>query len=276
MAVFMAEQLEVPCAAIGTPGVYREIRGGSLHAIDGPASAYLALGEMVRQRLGWHQGTLSSAWAVSQFLNVCFLGRSFYDSGAGSGFPAVYVDHFDTPPAESVLRTRFGVSFGNTGRPHSLISFIEALLSSGRSTPPLEIYTGRRTEVRLELERRFAGAPVRIYEWVRFANHFPGLRAVAFYGGVGTVWACVNHGVPMWLVVGNAGDQRLNGEAVARLGLGEVVVGGNADAATLRDSIERLCAREAMYAENIVRFRRSENFTDTLESAARKLTGTAG
>jgi len=224
----------------------------------------MEVGEAIKESLGWRAGELSSFWANSHYLNICFMGQTFYQIKANQCGNTAFVRHF-TEPTKSMSRNSFGVSFGNSGSPERLAFIIQCLLSLKEKKLPVQVFAGRRRGLYYNLDRHF-GKFISLHEWVNFSDYFPSLRGVAFLGGVGTIWECVNHGVPMLVVPSITGDQMINGLAVNRLGMGELITLDDVNHPdVVFDKLGRIIKNKS-YEENIEEFKKDCHYTDTLET----------
>jgi len=260
----------IPCVAIGTPGGHWEKnRREGVAPRSGPIAAYLEVGESIRKSLGWPSGEISSFWANSDNLNICFMGQPFYQAVACNKATAAFVHHFSRP-ADRGLRSTFGVSFGNSGAPQPLVLVMQCLISQGPADGAIDVFVGNRAQLASMLKRNF-GRRIRVHGWVDFSDHFPSLSGLAFLGGVGTIWQCINHGVPMLVVPSITGDQMTNGEAVHRLGVGEVIAADDTrDPRAVVEKANRLVG-EGAYLRQIEECKREVYYTDTMQTLASRL-----
>jgi UDP:flavonoid glycosyltransferase YjiC (YdhE family) len=260
------EQTGAPYVSMGTPGgEWRVTRNGVIPATT-PISQYLVIGEEIRRRLAFPIGTLPSAWVNSPWLNICFVGRSYGDISHTRLSSASFVRHFAAVPPE--CRTpHVGCSFGNTGDPRSLLNVLQILANERAVT--LDVFMGRRREVRDLIDGRFTGELVRLHEWVDFNDFLPKLTLLLFLGGISTLWDCVNYCVPMAIVPGGSGDQYYNSRAVHTLGLGVAV-----DGSLLDQSLVLKLAKSVqgeLLSPYFDHFRSPSNYTDTLDTVCERL-----
>ena len=87
---------------------------------------------------------------------------------------------------------------------------------------PVDIFTGDRKEI-LQTLAGLVGTNITKHGWVDFTKEFTRLRGLAFLGGVGTLWECINQNIPMLIGPSITGDQLFNGNVVSKLGMGELV-----------------------------------------------------
>jgi hypothetical protein len=269
LAAAVADHIGIPWVSIGTPaGWWRGTPAGTAPSVN-PVIGYRLVGESVRKDLGWGDFAVDSVWANSPFLNISFLGKDFYSDTDTSSFPSAYVNHFEGE-RPSGPRQEFGVSFGNSGDFDPLVEVVRHLLEMGSENSRLEIYTGNRTEVLKRLALLRINKFTRLHGWVDFSLHFRGLGILFFLGGNGTLWECVNQFVPMCVIPSNLGDQRYNAGAIKRLGIGDSLDPKDISGNEIRRVVGSLGAH-AGYQANIERFRAPHNFTDTIETVARRL-----
>jgi hypothetical protein len=263
------EQLQIPCVSVGSPGGYW-VRGSSgVYSTDNPIQEYIEVGDAIKRRLNWAYGSVTSLWAFSQYLNVCFLGRTFYDLNYSHVQETVFVNHFNAS-SPSVPRESFGVSFGNSGDPTLLITVIEVLTGANSHKSKVDVFVGMRGDVQSVLEMRF-GTSIRLHRWVNFSDYFPALKGLAFLGGVGTLWECVNQNLPMLVAASCTGDQMRNGVAVERLGMGELITSeGASSRAVIQEKIHHLLSTDTSYRK-IMEFKKANNYTATMELLSERL-----
>ncbi|MEE8428416.1 MAG: hypothetical protein V3S33_02810 [Gammaproteobacteria bacterium] len=266
-AAMVAEGLGIPYAAVGTPGGYWRLDDAGTHPSDAPVQAYSQVGEAIRNDLGWGKGSLNSFWVNSPLLNICFIGKDFYRTPPA--FPSASVHHFADKPAQSA-GARFGISFGNQGNESILKIFTECLIRQQLVREPLDIFLGNNEKLFNELQPKYQTKSIQFHRWVDFSKHFPELKCLAFFGGIGTIWHCIDNYLPMLIVPGMAGDQLYNGGIVSERGLGECLPMVENSYKRLRPILARLGVAKG-YHENITALRSKQNYSDTMESVCERL-----
>ncbi len=267
----MAETLGVPYVAIGTPGGFWNNCNGVVMTADGPVNWIADTCDPILHNLGWGPG-ISSFWLRSPHLNLCFVGKNFYMNATIDAERAAYVRNMtDQQPA--IDRDSSGISFGNvTNNLGGMVGFlgIYARHASGRH---IEVITGARPELRRFIEHEFPGLSKTIRDWADFPSLMPRLRYFGFFGGVGTLWHCVNNVLPMVIVPGLIADQMINAESVHRLGLGHVLGSApitQAAAAQVIAKLEDDWQADAIGAR-IIAYRGPANYTATLDTIADRI-----
>jgi len=266
----VAEQLDIPTAVVGTAGGHWVRNRAGVTISEGPVASYREVGDRIKHDLRWTKGVLTSVWARSNYVNISFLGKSYYGCHLDQCETAWHVHHF-TPPKQKSVKHTHGVSFGNTGDAAKMSRVLGCLRTLVPSGSTLEIFSGKRQQLLAEL----SGAKrqnERIHDWVNFSDYFPYLNSLAFFGGISTIWYCMNHDVPMLVVPGGRGDQHFNAGRISELGLGECLLGDDVDCRDLKTTWNRL-VDDDIYLRNIRQFRGIENYTDTLATAVDKLEG---
>ncbi|MCF6262712.1 MAG: hypothetical protein L3J24_03900 [Xanthomonadales bacterium] len=263
----ISEQLQIPSVSVGSPGGYWSKSKAGVSMVATPIQDYVEVGEQIKDKLNWNKGRLTSLWGYSAYLNICFLGKSFYDCNQVAN--SAYVYHFDNR-AEDTERHSFGISYGNSGPPEKMMQTLHCLMQIRQLFSSVEIFTGAQEQIYEALKRQL-GNSANLHAWVKFSDYFYNMKGLAFFGGVGTVWECINYNVPMFVVPTIVGDQARNANAIERLGLGRCI-----DATNNKDEIveiiqKTLCA--GTYLGNIKEFKKRENYTDTMDTTVDKIAG---
>ena len=269
----VAQELELPIVAVGTPGGYWKYAEGGIRRTSSTPRAFAELAELLKTRLGWRQVTLHSAWLRSDDLNVTFLGRSFYGDSGESPERTAYVRLFEVGGHTSGIRRSLGIVLGNRGRLARMRLALSRLLEEGliAADEPIDLLAGGRTdstELRALLAL-LATHQVTTHGWVDYGELYSRMRGVISFGGTGAVWQAVNHRLPMLIVDGAVGDQRFNCLAIERLGMGEVLR-QDADGRDLGESFARLQDAGSCLAA-MDAFRAPENYSDSLESVVARI-----
>jgi UDP:flavonoid glycosyltransferase YjiC (YdhE family) len=273
----VAQELEVPFVALGTPGGYWEfVNGGRARAASSPLP-FVELSEALRSRLGWRRADVHSAWLRSDDLNVTFLGRSFYgESGERPGRTS-YVNLFERADGATAERGSLGIVLGNWGTLARMRLAIESLVEQRQLAcdEPIEVLAGgRRDSPQLrELLGMLASHRVTTHGWVDYGQTYSRMRRVISFGGIGAIWQALNHRLPMLLVDGDVGDQRFNCLAIERLGAGEVLH-QDADGSRLGEVYARLRGGDR-YVAAIDALCAEDNYSDSLESVVGKIVNVA-
>lgn len=265
----VAEHLGVPYACVGTPGGYWEYGGSFLQPVAEPVRAYHELGERIRLDLQWRGAPPASHWAHSPTLNICFTGINFYGATQG-GANTAYVDNFNN----SVIPEngdRVGISYGNTGAPPLLDFLIQCTMDNKLISEPIDVFVGNNEDIYVDLNETFPDRNLHTHMWVDFAKYFARLKYLVFFGGIGTVWQCVNHYQPMLILPGLVGDQWINAESVSRLGIGARLLLTKPNCALVASAIEDM-QQKSSYVENIIAYRSRNNFTDNIDSLCERVT----
>jgi len=262
-------QMHSPYIAIGTPGGTWRCAHSGVTPWIAPVTQYQTVGEAVKRRLGWRRGELSSAWVDSPWLNVAFVGRSFFQPDSIDDARSAMVRHYSDIGA--AYGYRIGISFGTTGDCSVLLKVLERLVTSTDLGPYFDVFTGNRNELRERIAQTPACKHVSVHGWVRFADFFPKLALLIFFGGIGTLWECVNHWLPMAVIPGSYGDQDHNGHAVETLGLGLTISVTAANSST--SFMNRLAGmrNSEAFRPAFEEFRAKMNSTDTMDSLCERL-----
>lgn len=265
-AAMAAEELGIPYASVGTPGGHWRKDQNGTHPSDAPVEEYRQWGEKIKNDLGWSKVRLDSFWVNSPLLNISFIGKDFYTSPPGT--PSAQVYHFTDRPRSG--GSRFGVSFGNEGIETILKLFMECLFRHNWVHDPLDIFLGNKEHLLHELQPKYSSECVQFHEWVDFSEHFPELKCLTFFGGIGTLWHCIDNYLPMLIVPGLIGDQLYNARTVSRLGLGECFQVNENKCESLRPVLDRLDDTSG-YREKIAALRSMDNYSDTMETICERL-----
>jgi UDP:flavonoid glycosyltransferase YjiC (YdhE family) len=234
--------------------------------------AFAEVSGLLKQRLGWRRATIHSAWLRSD-LNVTFLGRSFYDDSGEPAERTAYVNLFEPEGVTPVAQGSLGIVLGNRGQLARMRLALGRLLEGRHilADEPIDLLAGGRQDNHdlRELVALLASYRVTIHGWVDYAERYSRMHRVISFGGTAAVWQAVNHRVPMLVVDGGVGDQRVNCLAIERLGLGEVLH-HTADGNELAAAYERLRDPGA-YRAAMDTFCAPANYSDSLESAAARI-----
>lgn len=196
----LAANLGIPAAVIGTNGEYCMREGQTVVTRGFPVGAYQEVGETIKRHLGWEEGSLHSFWGQSPYANITFLGNSFYRGTTAAADTSWYVHHFDTGQSERV-KMYHGFSFGHSGDAELMCRILDALLASGADPKSFKVFCGAHEET----YRRYAahsGEGLEVYRWVPFSDHLRELHSLTFFGGIGTLWHCINSEITMIMVPG--------------------------------------------------------------------------
>lgn len=261
----LAESLSLPYVAIGTPGGYWKMGAPGKRPGKNESEQFEPMATGLFRKLKWLNRLPLSSWVNSPHCNLCFLGMSFYpdrDEPLGETF---YIRDFKNLP-ERGERNGLGVSFGNTRESRPLESILKRMAESGHRTyAPGHVFVGNDGARAKRLSYLEGNPDFQLYRWVDFGSKFSGLKQLIFFGGVGTIWQCIQSALPMSICPVGA-DQIYNATQVERLGMGRVF-------AWKDESIDLPPGEATACQKQMELFRRNENYTDTLETAAQKLIG---
>ena len=257
-----------PVISVGTPGGNWHLEGKHMALANRNPHPFTRLGDRVAGELGWPACNNNSVWINSEFGNITFMNNNFYDAALFELSKLISVHHFSDSPASRHRQKRLGFSFGNSGPVEILIEALSCFTGVDNPEFELDVFIGHRTKLKNTLEARF-GSKINVHGWVNFDDVFPQLSGMVFFGGVGTIWYCIEHEVPM-LAVPVGGDQAVNANSVKKLQLGEYLDFENMNRAGIEATIARFL-REEHYSENIRRYKSPENFTDTMDSVGERL-----
>ncbi len=222
-AALAIEQTEIPYFAVGTPGGHWrfadrvEPKRINIHPQNTAVEPYREYGGALKRTLSWSNGDITSAWVRSPLGNLHFMSRDFYPP-TGSDQSISLFHH--RPPAPPYSGNRLGVSFGNQGSSQGLKDLTTALIQNGPRDLGIDVFAGNDTDTRRHFQSLSETADLRVFGWTRFAGRMPDLSGLMFLGGVGSIWHCLNHAIPMVVAPGYIGDQLHNAQRVAALGLG--------------------------------------------------------
>jgi UDP:flavonoid glycosyltransferase YjiC (YdhE family) len=262
------EQLGIPYIAVGTPGGHWRFADSAVpkrtnvHPQPQPVTSYQQYGEALKHALSWTSGDLNSAWIRSPYCNLHFMNSQFY-AHIGEKKTANILHH---TPGKAVLRgKRLGISFGNQGDVTRLKTLAENLILNGPADLGVNIFAGGNTEIQAHFLDMARHADVQVFDWVDFSILMPALSCLVLLGGVGSIWHCIEHGVPMVIAPGYIGDQLENAQRIEALGLGLHLKDDDLASQTTLDAISQI-ARGPTHYEKVARFAARENYTDTMNS----------
>lgn len=267
LAPMLAEQLDIPSAAVGTQGGVWARTDTRASPSPVAVTAYQEVGDCLLRDLQWQAAPLNSFWAQSQQSNISFLARHFYGDFSRQSDNSWYVHHF-AAQKDNAARDRNGVSFGNSGQPNKMHRVVTQLLSARVGLESLDIFCGSRNDI-YQHYAESADKRILAHQWVSFSDVFLRLRLLVFFGGVGTLWHGIDHEIPMLIVTGGIGDQETNGSRSSSLGLSECLCERDLAPDAVADCYERLQSGDHVQAMKA--FKHPEHYTDTLFSAAHRL-----
>lgn len=264
-AGLVADQLEIPYVAVGTPGghwrfeVNHERGQVDIHPAPGPIESYRAYGDVLKRDLGWTRGELASGWLRSPYCNLHFMGRSFYGHVAETRTANIL--HHKPAAAPG---TRIGISFGNQGNQERLHQLTEGVIQGLPAGVGINLFVGQDEALRAHFSRLSDGRDVKVHQWVDFSLAMPDLACLVFLGGVGSIWHCMDQGIPAITVPGHIGDQLENARRVAATGIG-LHIDADLPAEELPAILERT-VKERPLGHAISDFKAKTNYSDTMES----------
>jgi len=268
-----AKHLNVPYIAVGTPGGYWHFqettapKSVNIQPAPEPVLAYGDYGRLLKSELGWTGGDVSSGWLNSPHLNIHFMPRQFY--GEADPGRCANINHF-TDYSEKAGPPRIGVSFGNQGDRSQLLKILDTVKRRGPVPASIDVFTGRDGPLHRQLTGKFAGDNIAIHEWADFHQYFSKLHCLIFLGGIGTIWHCLNHTVPMIIVPGFVGDQAENANRVRALGIGKILAPGEAAVNNIFDMAAEIISDTRM-RERIIELRSPANFSHSMETVGEKI-----
>jgi UDP:flavonoid glycosyltransferase YjiC (YdhE family) len=147
---------------------------------------------------------------------------------------------------------------------------MECLIHKQSMREPIDVFVGNNEKLLNELLPNYQSKGIRFHRWVDFSVHFPELKCLTFFGGIGTIWHCIDNYLPMLIVPGMVGDQLYNGGIVLERGLGECfpMIENNCD--KLSPLLARL-GDASGYREKITTLRSIHDYSDTMETVCERL-----
>ena len=271
-ASLVAKQLNIPFVAMGTPGGYWQFdkQEQCVHVSPSltPVHDYANYGEALKKSLGWQQGENNSFWTLSPSLNVCFMNRAFYPLDNDQKKQLVSVNHHQKNSTETKDK-RLGISFGNQGNQQHLLKLLEYAIDLPSDLLPINVFVGSHHALYNQLDSLYNSKQITLHHWVDFNQYFSTLSGLIFLGGIGTIWQCIEHNVPMLISSGNIGDQRFNAERVQAMGIG-VHLSDDIEKDVLLATIIEYC-KTTSFQDNINTFKQQQSYTDTLETACQRI-----
>ncbi|MEM9496076.1 MAG: hypothetical protein AAGA09_08735 [Pseudomonadota bacterium] len=273
----IAAELQRPFVTIGAPGgpwrfeeITKPQKGVNVRPETAPIETYQAYGERVRHALSWRDSDHAvSGWLCSPYLNVHFLPHDFYGDVTAETCASVYHrEPKDT--ASTVERASLGVSFGNQGGADALKRFLEIVIDKALAPTPIQVFAGRRDDIAKALRAAYSSDQATVHGWVDFGEHFPRLHTLAFLGGVGAIWRCIEQRVAMLVVPGLIGDQLYNGKRIEALGLGACLSPETLTDQSVASALET-CARAATVQSRLHEVAEADRYTDTLISVCARI-----
>lgn len=272
-AGLVASELEIPYLAIGTPGghwnlkqIYKAL---NVYPSDDPVDKFNEYGGYLKDELAWTKGELDSFWLNSPFLNICFMSQEFYPLSEKQQNICANVYHHQNEIQVEGGR-QIGLSFGNQGRQEPLLTLLEHIVTLESIPMPLEVFVGTNEILYEKLSVKYSLEKINLHKWVDFGNHFKNLSCLIFLGGVGTIWRCIDNGLPMLILPGNIGDQLYNAERVESIGAGIHLEAGDIEKGKISSALAQ-CIQSDTYQKRYNEFSLQKNYSDTLGSLCERI-----
>lgn len=228
----------VPWSVVGSNGAAWMRVAGHLRCrgtVPGPFTAY-PMAELCRNvgASDFPEHARDTFWAISPFLNLSFLFRSFFpdasvapthfvggSSGAGDDRGTILV----------TLGTTFGMN-------DFIPSLLDMCARGAAGDVDVELLTGYSAERTEQLARRAAGAPrLTIRSWLPYEVAFRGARLAIGHGGNGFTWHALAAAIPIMAIPSINGDQLFGAERIVALGAGRILDGDGLTPETLERTL---------------------------------------
>ncbi|MGH1417058.1 MAG: glycosyltransferase [Pelagimonas sp.] len=265
-AQLAVQQLDIPYLSIGTPGGYwrfddrSTLTRANIFQENKPITSYQKYSETLKRSLAWPRGGFGSAWVHSPYGNLHFMPSDFYPSQPDQKSRSLH--HHSTCAAPKTGH-RLGLSFGNQGDISRFQSLVETLIENRPSGLGVDIFAGSNQEVKAHFDAFTHQSDMRVFGWTEFSKVMPNLSSLVFLGGVGSIWHCIEHGIPMMIAPGHTGDQVINAQRVAALGMGLHLDDGQDDKATLASVMD--LSRLQVFSTTVAAYAAPEKYSTTLE-----------
>lgn len=267
LVTMVLSTLNIPFVCMGTPGGFWGRDSQGVETLSEPCSDYQKLGRFVCEKSGWLSAELNSWWQPSPYLNIVFMGRSFYPAHANektsafvnvSDNSANYID-------ANIKRDRLGIALGHTGDVKLPLVILDTLNDKIHQTfGGVDIFAGGRPDILEKLKKTYPSC--RVYDWTPYDQIFPSLKKLICFGGVGTLWHSIQHRIPSIVIAGGAGDQKINAEQIQRLGMGMFWDGSIQKIPDLFES-KNVSSQERAFSK----YHCEDNYTDNLKTLVVKL-----
>lgn len=266
-AAMVLTSLNIPYVSMGTPGGYWERDATGVTMLPLASDSYQKLGALMSNELTWLKNHFDSWWQPSPYLNVVFMGRSFYPSHADE-MTSAFVNVFDSPPENvnnSGKSNRLGIALGHTGDVNLPLMILDTLNDKIHQTfSGVDIFAGGRPDIIEKLKRTHPNCSV--HDWTPYSEIFPSLKKLICFGGVGTLWHSIQYGIPSIVIAGGAGDQKINAEQMQHLGMSFFWDGNAQNIPDLFESIN-VASQQMAFSE----FHCEDNYTDNLKTLVVKI-----
>lgn len=266
-AAMVLTSLNIPYVSMGTPGGYWERDPSGVKILSIASDSYRKLGRLMCTELAWLKNHFDSWWQPSPYLNIVFMGRSFYPAHANektsafvnvSDNSANYID-------ANIKRDRLGIALGHTGDVKLPLVILDTLNDKIHQTfGGVDIFAGGRPDILEKLKKTYPSC--RVYDWTPYDQIFPSLKKLICFGGVGTLWHSIQHRIPSIVIAGGAGDQKINAEQIQRLGMGMFWDGSIQKIPDLFES-KNVSSQERAFSK----YHCEDNYTDNLKTLVVKL-----
>jgi len=269
----VAEQLNIPYIAIGTPGgywnFYHANQEFNVYPVNNPINEFYIYGQYLKEELNWVRGEITSFWVNSPFLNINFMSREFYPLTDKQKSLSANVYHHQNKLPEKTGK-RLGISFGNQGNKEDLLVFLKHALTSTAVQLPIDVFVGNNEIIYQNLSAVYDQTQIVLHQWVDFGDYFSDLSCLAFLGGIGTIWRCIDNGLPMLVIPGNIGDQLFNAKRVHTIGCGICLQECDLESGKICAAITQ-CLQNDVYTNQNYKLRSFETHSDDLESICERI-----
>lgn len=208
---------QIPYISIGTPGgIWAKNENGIIPSRK--ENKYLELQKNLAKKINWKFNEIS-AWCNSPLMNICFVGKEFYDHGISN--TSVFIDiPFETSP--SIKKNKIGLSLGSGTI--DLDKVVEYIESSSFATDNKLIIFGKidwwnklKAKLSQELLKK-----VDYQSFINFESDLTDFSELVFAGGISTIWYCNKYNIKPTIIPSGYNDQMYNSNRVAAINISTV------------------------------------------------------
>jgi len=207
LASGLLNSLKIKYVAVGTPGgkwskdVYSILPKTSVHNTNGVLDLY-------KKKLDWDFNVIS-VWCNSPYLNLVFIGKEFYNGISSSN--TLYINNFDFKKSKGEGRVGISLGSGMDGNFDEMINIFKEICDLSSADEKIFLY-GKSNSISkfISLLPNDYLNRIDTKGYVDFNEELKNLTYLVFYGGIGTLWYCLNNNVIPIIVSSKIHDQDYN------------------------------------------------------------------
>ena len=216
LAAGMLNSLNIKYVCVGSPGgswkkdAFTISPNVSIHNHSGAIRMY-------QKKLGWKFDEIS-VWCNSPFLNLVFIGKEFYNTVNFNN--TLFINNFEYSKSNGLGQVGISLGSGMEGDFEKMIKVFLTICNEQKVRSKILLYgkdKGIDKFISLIPNEYLDKLDVRGY--VNFNEEMNKLSYLFFFGGIGTLWYCLNNNVVPIIVTSHIHDQDYNDFKSRSLGI---------------------------------------------------------